>query len=357
MFTYFKNLLLRDVNNPNESSGGAITLRICSVIIMAYLLFLSGVLVFLQSASLILCNIFFIVLYGYLLWLTYCDMTKGAVLWFNLATIGFVCFNVIFIGWNSGIQHFLFMLILLNLIFTYVSKNAQLIVTALLCIIRLFLYFFCRAYKPRVHISGILDPVLQCITTIFIFALLFVCGTMLARDSQNMERKLISYNNELKQLANTDTLTKLWNRLHLMHYIEKKIREPYQFMSIAIGDIDFFKKINDTYGHECGDEVLRSLAKVFVEKMNGNGVVARWGGEEFIFVFENANGDEAFDELGKLRNAVKDNVVIYNDLEIKVTMTFGLVEFDHDLNLDENISIADQRLYQGKSEGRDRIIY
>ena len=172
-----------------------------------------------------------------------------------------------------------------------------------------------------------------------------------------MERKLISYNNELKQLANTDTLTKLWNRLHLMHYIEKKIREPYQFMSIAIGDIDFFKKINDTYGHECGDEVLRSLAKVFVEKMNGNGVVARWGGEEFIFVFENANGDEAFDKLVKLRDAVKDNVVIYNDLEIKVTMTFGLVEFDHDLNLDENISIADQRLYQGKSEGRDRIIY
>ena len=62
MFTYFKNLLLRDVNNPNESSGGAITLRICSLIIMAYLLFLSGVLVCLQSASLILCNIFFIAL-------------------------------------------------------------------------------------------------------------------------------------------------------------------------------------------------------------------------------------------------------------------------------------------------------
>lgn len=357
VFKAFKAWVLRDVDNRNETSQGAITLRICSLVIIVYLTFLTGTMLYTGNASLILFNLMFMAVYGYLLWLTYCDMTKGALLWFNLATIGFVCFDVIYMGWNSGIQHFLFMLILLNLIFIYMSKNVQFVVTILLCIVRLCLYYYCRLNTAIVDMNNVLDEMIQIVTTACVFLLLFICGVMLSQDSQKMERKLTEYNNELQQLANTDALTKLWNRHHLMKYIADKIKEPYEFMSIAIGDIDFFKKINDTYGHECGDEVLRSLAKVFVENMDGKGVVARWGGEEFIFVYEHANGDEAKQKLAQLQSAVKKTVIHYEDIEVKVTMTFGLVEFDHDLNLDENICIADERLYQGKNEGRDRIIY
>lgn len=357
MFHTFKEWIMRDVQNKNESSQGAITLRICSLVILTYLSILSGIMLFTHNASLILLNIIFMSIYGYLLWLTFCDMTKGALLWFNIATIGFVCFNVMYIGWNSGIQQFLFVLILLNLIFIYMSHKVQFVVTIMLCVVRLVIYYYCKSYPAPIVMNDFAAQVLQIITTMYVFLLLFICGVMLCRDSQKMERKLTEYNIELEQIANTDTLTKLWNRHYLMRYIANKIKDPYEFMSIAIGDIDFFKKINDNYGHECGDEVLRSLAKVFVENMEGNGVVARWGGEEFIFVFENANGDEAKQKLAELQNAVKKTVIPYNDLEVKVTMTFGLVEFDHDLNLDENINIADQRLYQGKKEGRDRIIY
>ena len=357
MWKSFKAWILRDVNNRNEASQGAITLRICSLVLITYLIFLTGTMLFTNNASLILFNIMFIALYGYLLWLTYCDMTKGALLWFNLATIGFVCFDVIYMGWNSGVQHFLFVLILLNLIFIYMSLKVQFVVNILLCVVRLILYYYCRYHSALVDMNDILDQAIQIVTTIYVFLLLFICGVMLCQDSQKMERKLIEYNNELQQLANTDSLTKLWNRHHLMKYIAEKIKKPNEFMSIAIGDIDFFKKINDTYGHECGDEVLRSLAKVFVQSMNGKGVVARWGGEEFIFVYENVNADMAMHKLAQLQDAVKNMIIHYNDFEIKVTMTFGLVEFDHNLNLDENICIADERLYQGKKEGRDRIIY
>ena len=94
MWKSFKEWILRDVNNRNEASQGAITLRICSLVLITYLIFLTGTMLFTNNASLILFNIMFIALYGYLLWLTYCDMTKGALLWFNLATIGFVCFDV-----------------------------------------------------------------------------------------------------------------------------------------------------------------------------------------------------------------------------------------------------------------------
>ena len=91
--------------------------------------------------------------------------------------------------------------------------------------------------------------------------------------------------------------------------------------------------------------------------MDGHGVVARWGGEEFIFVYEGVNGDEAKIKLTDLQNAVKKAVIRYEDLEIKVTMTFGLVEYEPSMSLDDNIKIADERLYIGKESGRDRIIY
>lgn len=357
MFKRLKKLVFQEVANPNENSDGAITLRICSLIVIGYLAVLIATLLYTKSAGLILFNVIFMALFGYLFWLTYYDMTKGALLWFNLATVGFVCFDIVYMGWNSGIQHFLFMLILLDLIFTYMSKRAQFMVTIVLCCIRLALYSYCKVKSPVVEIDGVPGIFIQVITTIIVFALLYICGVMLSKDSQEIQRKLTKYNEELEQIANTDTLTKLWNRLHLMRYIERKVTDSYNFMAIAIGDIDYFKKVNDTYGHECGDEVLRTLAGIFREQMEGHGVVARWGGEEFIFVYEGVNGDEAEVKLARLQRAVKKSVIKYGDLELNVTMTFGLVEYEPSLSLDDNIKIADDRLYIGKEAGRDRIVY
>lgn len=357
MFGRLKAYITSDVTNPNENADGAISLRICSLVTIAYLFVLSALVAYTQSTGLVAFNLFFMMVYVYAFWLTYHDMTKGAVLWYNLATLGFVCFDVTYIGWDSGIQHFLFMLILFNLIFTYMSKKMQGMVTTGLCIVRLVLYFYCRNHGKVVELKGIPDISLQIITTVMVFLLLFICGVMLSKDSQQMERKLKKYNEELEMAANTDTLTRLWNRHYLMHYMEKKVKEPLDFMSIAIGDIDFFKKVNDTYGHECGDEVLRSLARIIESNMEGNGVTARWGGEEFIFVFEHANGDEAMIKLSMVQDAIRNAVVKYGDLELKITMTFGLVEYDPSLMLHENIKIADDRLYVGKQSGRDRIIY
>lgn len=357
MFSKLKAYILSDVTNPNENADGAITLRICALLTIVYLFVLSGLVAFTQSTGPVAFNLLFMAVYGYAFWLTYHDMTKGAVLWFNIASMGFVCYDVTGIGWDSGIQHYLFVLMLFNLIFTYMSKNMQAIVVALLCILRLYLYFYCRGHEKVVRLEGLADISLQIITTITVFLLLFICGVMLSKDSQQIERKLKKYNEELEMAANTDTLTRLWNRHYLMRYMEKKLKEPVGFMSIAIGDIDFFKKVNDTYGHECGDEVLRCLARVIEREMEDHGVTARWGGEEFIFVFENANGDEAKVKLSMVQDAIKKTVIRYGDLELKITMTFGLVEYDPKLLLHENIKIADDRLYIGKQSGRDRIIY
>ena len=357
MLERFKGLIFREVSNPNENSDGAITLRICSLISIIYLAALIATLIYTKSTPLFFFNVIFMAVYGYIFWMTYCDMTKGALIWYNLATVGFVCFDVIYMGWDSGIQHFLFMLILLDLIFSYMSTVTQCVVAVLFCLVRLVLYLYCKVYEPYLGIEGAPDIFIQIFTTTTVFVLLFICGMMLSKDSKEIQRKLTRYNEKLEAMANTDTLTKLWNRLHLMHYIEQKVTDSYNFMAIAIGDIDFFKKVNDTYGHECGDEVLRILASIFKKQMEGNGVVARWGGEEFIFVFEGVNGDEAKVKLLDLQDAVRKAVIHYEESELKVTMTFGLVEYEPSMSLDDNIKIADERLYIGKESGRDRIIY
>ena len=352
-----KNILFMDVDNPNEKADGPIALRISAIVMMIYLAVISVLPVMVHRVLWIVGNLLFVLIYGHLIGMTYRNHTRKALTWYNVVTVAAVCSNVCLIGWNSGIQHFLFVLVLMDLIFTCRNRWKQCVVVMLLCVIRLALYFYCRMYATTIQLQIFYDIFLQVFTTVAVFFMLYLNGMMLARDSQIIERKLMKYNKELQRAANTDMLTKLWNRLFLMQYMEKKVASPDIFMSIAIGDIDFFKKVNDTYGHECGDEVLRTLAAVFKKEMEGHGVVARWGGEEFIFVFEGVNGDEAMVLLDHLQRVVRDTVINYEGLQLKVTMTFGLVEYNTKLRLDENINIADERLYIGKEKGRDRIIY
>jgi len=174
------------------------------------------------------------------------------------------------------------------------------------------------------------------------------------------EMKIMQYSRKLEMIATTDPLTKLQNRRGMMTHIERYLADAKnegRLFSIAIGDIDFFKKINDTYGHEAGDYVLETLAKIMNEFMEGKGMVARWGGEEFLFSFENINGDYAFEQLSKLLHMIERYVFTYDGTDIKVTMTFGIEEFDARDGIDKVISKADEKLYMGKTQGRDRIIY
>lgn len=174
------------------------------------------------------------------------------------------------------------------------------------------------------------------------------------------EEKIIKYSKKLEMLATTDPLTKLQNRRGMINHIESFVEETRNYgelLTIAIGDIDLFKHINDTYGHEAGDYVLETLAKIMKEFIDGKGMVARWGGEEFLFSLEGINGDYAFEEVSKLLHLIERYEFLYNGTPIKVTMTFGLEEYDDSSGLDNVISKADKKLYMGKEQGRNRVIY
>lgn len=118
----------------------------------------------------------------------------------------------------------------------------------------------------------------------------------------------------------------------------------------------FSKKINDTYGHNCGDQVLKSLAELFKEKTLGSGHVCRWGGEEFLFFFPGMNLDNSSTIMNEINIAVSKCIITYKDITVHVTMTFGVEENDYQSNISELIKHADDKLYYGKTHGRDTVI-
>lgn len=201
--------------------------------------------------------------------------------------------------------------------------------------------------------------IIVCIATFFLTAKLMIISHFYYKKFAADETKIIRYSQKLEKLATQDPLTKLQNRRGMETYLTKKIREQSEngMFCIVMGDIDFFKKINDTYGHEAGDYVLVTISNIMADFIKDKGHLARWGGEEFLLVFESVNGDLAFVETEKLKRIIEKTNLTYNSTPINVTMTFGLEEYSPQLTLEENIKKADDKLYIGKTSGRNRVIY
>lgn len=159
----------------------------------------------------------------------------------------------------------------------------------------------------------------------------------------------------LRKLVEHDPLTGIYNRRYATGKLDDLKDKAVPF-SVAIGDIDFFKKFNDNYGHDCGDAVLIEVARTISEYMRGSGFAARWGGEEFLLVFENLSGMSATLACEKVLDLVREKLVEYDGQFLSVTMSFGVAEASPLLSVDENINVADGRLYEAKEGGRNRVV-
>lgn len=161
-------------------------------------------------------------------------------------------------------------------------------------------------------------------------------------------------NTQLDFLANFDMLTKLSNRRHIQSYFRQyqQSEKPY---CVVLGDIDDFKLVNDTYGHDCGDAVLSRVADVIKNNLPDNGVPCRWGGEEFLILLY---GDKSYvvSVMEHIRKLIADTVVSSHGHEIQITMTFGVAFCDERDHSDKLITLADERLYYGKKYGKNRIV-
>jgi diguanylate cyclase (GGDEF)-like protein len=170
------------------------------------------------------------------------------------------------------------------------------------------------------------------------------------------ERK--EYQDLLENAARYDFLTSTLNRRGMEEMLSKIDAEQMnKAIYILMADLDKFKKLNDTYGHEAGDKVLVEVAKSFKENLEGIGYVSRWGGEEFLLIVTDAPKEEVLYIAEDIRKKVEDMRIRWKDnVELKVTVTLGVAQYDTQLSLYQGISNADQALYQGKRNGRNQVV-
>ena len=179
----------------------------------------------------------------------------------------------------------------------------------------------------------------------------------------SLEKELIlkdleENNKLLYQKVITDPLTKLFNREYMKEYLDTKITEAtrYKFpLSVAMLDIDFFKMINDTYGHLIGDCVLGELANLLQRNFRNTDAVVRYGGEEFLIIMPFMNLNDACNKLDLFRNNISKHLFC-SKKEIKLTISIGLSVFKENDTIETLINKADNNLYKAKKEGRNRVI-
>lgn len=188
--------------------------------------------------------------------------------------------------------------------------------------------------------------------TIMLFSILFLLET------EDAFERLNDKNKELGTLANTDPLTGLFNRRVMLIKI-KNLYENYnnnkEQFSLIICDIDNFKQFNDSYGHDCGDVVLKSIADRLSGLTRGGDYLCRWGGEEFLILLHGIGVEAARDVAERFRKSIEEMVVNYDSLNLNVSMTFGVAGVMEAESYNDLFIIADKRLYDGKNSGKNCV--
>lgn len=170
---------------------------------------------------------------------------------------------------------------------------------------------------------------------------------------------LVKLNDSTRKLILCDSLTEMYNRRAALQFLNQYVvnankSQPETF-TLSICDIDFFKSVNDNYGHNCGDAVLKLVSSILNEKCGNDGFVSRWGGEEFLIVLK-MDIDETIEKINLIADAIREAEVNYDGKIVKVTMTFGVTEYIPPENIDYTISRADRLLYIGKDTGRNKVV-
>lgn len=186
---------------------------------------------------------------------------------------------------------------------------------------------------------------------------------------------IIENNNKLKKIEEKikyDEATRVLNKDSIMSIIDNHILDKdnnLESLSITVCDIDYFKKINDTYSHLAGDEVLRMVAEVFKDFSNKykNFKVGRFGGDEFVFVIKNMNSEETYKLVEKIKKEIEKIEVKFNENKISITMSFGIYNINdfHNFKFSsltdiiekrrELFGCADEALYESKRNGKNKI--
>ena len=183
--------------------------------------------------------------------------------------------------------------------------------------------------------------------------------TVMMKEKELLINKLEFIQSELRMLAVTDSLTGLYNRRHFFHLAEHEFKRAVRYgssLSILMSDIDFFKTVNDNYGHVAGDYVLSMISGIIKKNLRTVDILARFGGEEFIIILPETNINAARGIAERIRLEISESSISFNDNVIKTTISMGLASLDKKVvGLEDLIKKADDALYCAKNSGRNQV--
>ncbi len=277
-------------------------------------------------------------------------------LWITL----YMCLTTICLGYSFGFHMYCLSMIPIMFVSEYIayelgrkSLNAKPV-----CIGIAVLYLLCTGY---VSYSG---PVYQrdkgIASFFWVFNAVIVFGFLIVYANW-MVKRVIQSEESLKHMAHNDRLTGLHNRHFMIDKLESLVDNANAYY-LAMADIDHFKNINDTYGHNAGDYVLKHLAELMEEKCP-DCVLSRWGGEEFLLLYREESKKDDSDDLSRarayfedVRTSIENSKFFFEDHDIKVTLTIGIAKWEAGQSIDKWVDSADDKLYIGKNSGRNKVV-
>ncbi len=319
---------------------------------------------FFHVYPLMIFNIFSVAIYTLCLFLV--KSHQRLVYYYAFVEIVFHSFvSVILIGHDFGFSMYFILLVPIsyNMLYSINVKRPILkstVVSVISCFFYALCYYLAKTREPIYQSQQLSDitPYVYVVNIMFTYGILGTFSILFLLETEAAFGELNNKNKELGILANTDPLTGLYNRRTMAERI-KKLYGDYKGnktpFSLIICDIDDFKRFNDTYGHDCGDAVLKSIAKELTSLTRDRDYLCRWGGEEFLILLNCIEIEKAREIAERFRTNIEKMEVSYNDLNLHISMTFGVACVVEAESYNHLFKIADERLYEGKNSGKNCV--
>lgn len=266
------------------------------------------------------------------------------------------------LGWQYGFAQYIIAIIPVGFYICYMLEisRRKIRIAISLAVISMFAFFLCKIIsfyrEPLIVLdNAFLELALYifnaCCTFVFLilFTLVFVYEIRLSSNQLQHQNAL------LEKLASTDPLTGLYNRRSMDIFLSQAVESDVEF-ALIMCDIDNFKKVNDTYGHDFGDVVLEGIAKITTEQVREKGYVCRWGGEEILILLNNASEESSYRIAENIRRNVANSVFELNEKWIHCSLTIGIALHEKRESVEETITRADYNLYRGKRSGKNAVV-
>lgn len=257
--------------------------------------------------------------------------------------------GTLMLGWESGF-HYLLLMFIPSVAMTASRRQLQWFVVALLA--------FLAAVDMASQVWGPLAAIPQAALLTLKWLNICIFVVMFSVLASYYRQKITQAEKHLKVLATVDSLTRLNNRRQFESDAQAHIARFERsgvISSLVITDIDFFKRINDTAGHEGGDRVLVAIGQLLKRELREVDALARWGGEEFVFLMHDTDLAQALVVTERIRRAIEANSVSLAASDVHCTMSFGVTQLVTGDTLGSALARADRALYLSKTQGRNQV--